>query len=169
MSSKAKDRKRASLIFEDWRANLVDKDRSKSALLDNFDELFESMVHNGIEFDIAEEYLKEAIIAHQPSKYIVKYTYDKNKGRGLSREEFEESWKNLIADRAKQAFFFRYPLPKAEKVESGVSTGGGMSKDEYIRQRRYADSFPNLDLSKIPDVIDDDDDDVSFSMADLGE
>lgn len=163
--SKAKERKVADLIFDQWKSSLVDKDRSHSSLLDNFDELFESLKYANVEFETAEEYLKPAITAHLPSKHVLKFVYKKKKNPGLSEQEFFEDWKRLIEDRAKQAFFFRFPLPEPEEKKENPNKG--MSKEEYIRQRRYADSFPSLDLSKIPDI--EDDDSVSFSMADLGE
>jgi len=168
MASNAKEKKQADLIFDQWKSSLIDKDRSHSSLLDNFDELFEAMMYANVDFDLAEVYLKEAITAHLPTKYILKMVYKKRKGHGLSEPEFFEEWKRLIEDRAKQAFFFRFPLKKSE--EKKEKTGGGMSKDEYIRQRRYADGFPSIDLSKIREQQEScDEDDVEFSMADLGE
>lgn len=163
--SKAKERRVADLIFDQWKSSLADKDRSHASLLDNFDELFENLKYANIDFDLAEEYLKQAITAHLPSKHVLKFVYKNKKNPGLSEQEFFEDWKRLIEDRAKQAFFFRYPLPEPEDKKDTAPKA--MSKDEYIRQRRYADSFPSLDLSRIPDV--EDEDDVSFSMADLGE
>ena len=41
-----------------------------------------------------------------------------------------------------------------------------MSREEYVKQRRYADSFPSIDLGRIRESQIDDDDDVS--LADLG-
>lgn len=164
--NKTKERKRADLIFNAWKADLSDKDRSFQSLLSNFDELFENFKYSDISIDTAEEYLKEAIIAHLPSKYIVKKTYQRfKKNNNVSEIDFFEDWKRGIEDKAKQAFFFRYPVTETEKTSNG---GSSLSKDEYIKQRRYAESFPRLDLSNIADVLDDDDD-VSFSMADLGD
>jgi hypothetical protein len=170
MANKAKERKRADLIFDQWRSSLADKDRTHASLLDNFSELFDDLYYANIDFDLAEEYLKDAVTAHLPSKYVVKQTYKRKKGFGLSEQEFYDDWKRLITDRAKQAFFFRYPLPEPENKPEETGTGS-MSKDEYMKQRRYANSFPSVDLSKIraAQITEDDEDDVSFSMADLGE
>jgi len=170
MSSNAKERKQAERLFDQWKSGLVSRDRSHSALLDNFDELFETFIYANIDFDLAESFLKEAITAHLPSKYVLKLTFKKRKGEGISEQEFFEDWKRLITDRAKQAFFFRYPLPITEEQKDKPGTGGGMSKEEYIKQRKYANSFPSIDLGKIRgQQVEDDDTELTFSAADLGE
>lgn len=161
MSSNASEQKRAKLVFEEWKAGLADMDRSHANLLGNFDMLFENMIYSNISFDIAESFLDEAITAHLPSKYIIKLTFKKRRDKTQTEQEFFTEWKRLITDRAKQAFFLRYPL-KIEKPDTSAT--GAMSRDEYVKQRRYADSFPLIDLSKIKNQTDDDDE---FSLADL--
>ena len=110
MSSNAAERKRAKLVFEQWKSELASMDRGHASLLDNFDLLFENMTYSNISFDVAEEFVGEAIAAHLPSKYVVKLTFKKRKDKGLSEQDFLEDWKRLITDRAKHAFFLRYPL-----------------------------------------------------------
>lgn len=166
MANLTQDRKRAQQIFNEWKAALVDKDKTKSSLLDNFDELFENMQYAGVKDGCAEEFLHEAIVAHLPSKYVLKLVYKRSNQQGISEQEFFEEWKRLITDRANQAFYFRFPLKEKEK-EAEENSSKAMSKEEYMRQRRYANSFPTIDLSKIPDSVEDSNDDVSFSLADL--
>jgi len=164
MSSNAAEKKRAKLVFQQWESELADLDRKHTSLLDNFDLLFENMIYSNVSFDVAESYLDEAITAHLPSKYIIKLTFKKRQDKGINEQDFFAEWKRLIADRAKQAFFLRYPL-EIEKPDAPAT--GGMSRDEYVKQRRYADSFPSIDLGKIrASQIDDDDDEIL--MADLG-
>lgn len=167
--NKAKDRKRAELIFDEWKASLANRDRSHSSLLDNFDDLFSSMFYSAVEFEVAEEFLKEAIIAHLPSKSTVRFTYKRRKGNGLSESEFFDEWKRLIEDRAKQAFYHNYPI--VSEAEEPEEVSGGMTKEEYIRTRRYADSFPRLDLRKIREEMEkaSAQSDLDFSIEDLGD
>ena len=162
MASNVGERKLATRVFDQWKSDLANLDRGHASLLDNFDLLFENMLYSSITFDTAEGFINEAVRAHLPTKYIIKLTYKKRLERGISEQDFFEEWKRLITDRAKQAFFLRYPL-EIEKPEATAS--GAMSRDEYVRQRRYADSFPSIDLGKIKEqqVIDDDD----ISLADL--
>ena len=162
MSSNAGEKKRATRVFDQWKSDLINMDRGHASLLDNFDLLFENMSYSNITFDVAEDFLNEAIAAHLPSKYIVKLTFKKRKDKGISEQDFFEEWKRLITDRAKQAFFLRYPL-EIEKPDAPAT--GGMSREEAARQRRYADSFPSIDLGKIREQqVDDDDNDI---LADL--
>ena len=159
-------RRQAKLLFEQWRAGLADKDRSHNRLTENFDDLFFELDRNNIEFEIAHEYLDLAIAAHLPDKKTLRYTYKRTKGFGMSEDDFHEGWKTKIRDTATNVFYSRYPLDTPEKEES--NNPSGMSKDEYLRQRRYANSFPVLDLSKIPDPEDlSEIDETDFSLDDL--
>lgn len=167
MANNAAMRRNAKLLFEQWRASLAERDRSIKSLEDNFDYLFYEFDRHSITFDIAHEYLDLAIAAHLPDKKMLKWTYNKTKGFGQSMEEFHESWKSRIRDAATNVFYSRFPL-KDDSAKEETNLPSGMSKDEYLRQRRYANSFPALDLSKIPDPEDEGiDDDVSFSIEDL--
>lgn len=167
MKSKAEQRKQARLLFDRWCASLADRDRSKSSLANNFDDLFFEMDQNFIEFEIAHEFLEQAITVHLPSKSTVEYTYKRGgKKRWGTKEEFYDDWKRFIKDTATNVFYSRYPLPDEKKEEESVLPTG-MSRKEYLLQRKHADSFPQLDLSQIPDLPDEDSEDVSFSIADL--
>ena len=163
MSSNANEKKRATRVFDQWKSELVSMDRGHASLLDNFDLLFENMLYSNITFDVAESFLNEAIAAHMPNKYIVKLTFKKRKDKGISEQDFFEEWKRLITDRGKQAFFLRYPL-EIDKPEPAPA--GAMSRDEYVRQRRYADSFPSIDLGKMKEQVIDEEEEIS--LADLG-
>lgn len=169
MSNAAK-RRQAKLIFESWRASLADRDRSHTKLVENFDDLFFEFDQYNIDFDLAHEYLDLAIAAHLPDKRVLKYTYKRSGGYGMSQDEFYEKWKEKIRDSATNVFYARYPIDAEKKEDSTLPNS--MSKDEYLRQRRYANSFPTLDLSQIPDMEDiaddeDDEDSVEFSIKDL--
>jgi hypothetical protein len=167
--SKSSQKKRAQLIFEKWSSELRERDRSKDKVTDNFDDLFFEFSRNGIDFDTAHEFLDQAIAMHLPRKDVVRNTYKRLKHLGHTEQEFFENWKALIKDKATNVFYARYPLDTG-KEKKETTLPNGMSKEEYLRQRRYASSFPILDLSKIPDIPDDDGltmDDVSFTLKDL--
>lgn len=143
---------KAKHIFKMWEASLAERDRSVASLKENFSELFYEMDKNSIDFDIAFSYLDPAISAHLPTKAVIKSTYKRyaNKSSFDSEEDFYVSWKKLIKDAATNAFYCFFPLSDEEAAQ----LPNGMTKDEYNRQRRYAESFPLLDLSKIPDIED---------------
>ena len=166
MTNTAIKRREAKLLFEQWRSGLADRDRSHNKLTENFDDLFYELDRHSVEFELAHEYLDLAIAAHLPDKKTLRYTYRRTKGFGMSEEEFHDKWKDKIRDAATNVFYARFPLEDDGKEESILPTG--MSKDEYLRQRRYANSFPPLDLSHIPDPEDlPEEDDTSFSLEDL--
>ena len=167
MANNSVQRRQAKLLFEKWRAELADKDRTVKNLTDNFDDLFYEFDRHGISFEVAHEYLDLAIAAHLPNKKILKYTYNNtNKGFGQSIEEFHEGWKDKIRTDATNVFYARFPI-EAKKKKEEANLPSGMSKDEYLRQRRYANSFPQLDLSKLDDILEDDDEDDLISIDDL--
>jgi len=164
MENNATGRRQAKLIFEQWRAGLADRDRSHTRLTENFDELFYELDRYNVNFELAHEYLDLAIAAHLPDKKTLKFTYKRTKGFGMSEDEFHEKWKVKIRDAATNVFYARFPIEgEGEKEESILPQG--MSKDEYLRQRRYANSFPTLNLSLIPDLVEEDD--ILFSIKDL--
>jgi len=166
MASNPSKRQRSKLVFEAWRASLADRDRSHTKLIENFDDLFYEMDRYHIDFDLAHEYLDLAIAAHLPDKKTLRYTYKKTGGFGMDEAEFHEKWKDKIRDAATNVFYTRFPLEDEEAKEE--ANHGGMSREESLRQRRYSNSFPTLDLSLIPDPEDlVDDDDVAFSINDL--
>ena len=148
MSKKTQDRKLASKIFEQWEASLLERDLRMSSVEENFDDLFFEMDKFGIDKSIVEEFIGRAIASHLPNKKILKRTYRRTGGFGMSIDEFYKGWKDQIARRAKLAFYRYFPLD--DEPEQTVPSG--MSRDEYKRQRRYASSFPQLDLSKLPDL-----------------
>lgn len=146
-------RRTAKLLFEQWKSSLLDRDLTVNSLADNFDDLFFEFDKHNISFDVAREYLDLAIAAHLPSKRILNFTYRRVRHLGMSIEEFYEGWKERIRSEATNVFYMRYPLEnQGDKNRGGLPNG--MSKREYVRQRSYANSFPQLDLSAIPDLND---------------
>jgi hypothetical protein len=91
---------------------------------------------------------------------MVKATYKRWKKVHDSELEFAKSWNRLIHDTAVNVFYVWYTPPgneKKKKIQSIWSTNedgetiapNGMSKDEYSRMRRYAESFPRLDIKAL--------------------
>jgi hypothetical protein len=149
------DGKRARLILERWVAELPQKNRAKDNLANNFEELFESMSDANIPFDAAHGLLKEAIGHHFPTKSVAKFTY-KNTRRdpNISFDDFLDGWKRLITDEATKAFYAFYRV-EGENENKEEKKYGTMSAQEYMKQRRYADSFPTIDTDALQDKIND--------------
>lgn len=165
MANKVHNRKIALLLFEEWKSSLLERDKSKDALEENFDDLFYEFEKSAIDFDTAHEFLEKAIAAHYPNKSVINRIYKRVKSQiehTMSKDEFEEDWKRLIYDTACKTFYSRFKLEKQKKADTLPS---GMSRSEYKKQRAYADSFPELDLSQLPEI--ETNEDIEFSLADL--
>lgn len=143
---------KAKHIFKQWEASLSERDRSVASLKDNFSDLFYEFDKNSIEFDSAASYLDPAIAAHLPSRSVVKHTYRKfaNKAAFDSEDDFLNSWKDMIKSAATNCFYAFYPVTE----EQADQMPNGMSKSEYNKQRRYAESFPIINVKNLPDIED---------------
>lgn len=137
----------AKLIYQQWKSDLANKDRSSKNMHNNFDELFYSFHMSDVEFDEAHDYLKDAIQAHAPSKFVSKRVYDGVRQRvDKTFEEFCTDWKEHIKDTATQAFFSWYSIEGESKKERQF---GNMSPREYSLQRKDVENFPHVDLMEI--------------------
>lgn len=135
--------KKAELIFMKWKAELVDMDRSKPAVEGNFDLLWSQFDSAKVPMETGLEYLDKATKAHYPSDFMIKRTYQKRKRQiPQSMQEFEKSWKDFIADTAKRVFFCYFEIEGVEQKDTKV---GGMSRSEYVKLQRYADSHETID------------------------
>lgn len=147
------DSKLAKSLFDRWAAELINKDKAWNQVKSNFDELFYDLKAHSIPFDVAEELIKEAIAKHLPTYTIAKFTYkslgDREKG-SKSFAEFFDSWKSGISDFAHQAFYTYYSVDiDKEDPSEGEKKYGNMNAQEYMLQRKYAESFPEVDLVAI--------------------
>jgi len=147
------DAKLARSLFERWASELMNKDRAWNKVKSNFDELFYDFKAHSIPFEAAEELIKEAVAKHLPTNSVAKFTYrslgDREKD-GKSFLEFLDAWKKGISDFAYQAFYTYYSadIDKEDQSE-GEKKYGNMNMQEYILQRKYAESFPEVDLVAI--------------------
>lgn len=160
---------KAELIFDKWKAELVGKDRSRSAVAGNFDELFDSWHRSKVSFDDAYNLLETAIKAHYPSNSVAKSVY-----KGLKKvptfakdeSEFVTEWKHNISATAKQMFYSLYDIAGTNTPQEEVKYGN-MSAQEYRKQRKYADSHPLLDWKSIK-IEPIQEDDFNFDDIDPG-
>jgi hypothetical protein len=146
----AKIKTTAEHILKKWTAELSSKDRSRHAVPKNFEELMYEMWCSSVPFDIVEELLPEAIKAHLPNKFIADITFKQLKSAGIAKtdfQEFMESWKKNITDKAYEAFYEQYPIDGVEQQEE--KKFGNMSAKEYTAQRKYAESFPILNIEEL--------------------
>lgn len=141
--------KKAKLILHKWKTELKTKDRSKPNVAVNFDELISSWHRSGVPFELAFDLLKEAIKEHQPSSGCAKNTYKRLKAVvNKSEKEFIDDWNENIEATAYQSFYNSYEI-EGEKSPEPPKTFGSMSEKEYRLQRKYADSYPEIDLESI--------------------
>ena len=144
---------KVELIFDKWKAELVGKDRSRPAVEGNFDELFSSWHRSKTSFDDAYNLLDAAIKAHYPSNSIARSVYKTLKKSPKTsiflkdETEFISEWKEHISATAKQVFYSLYSIDGT--TEKQDVKFGSMSSQEYRKQRKYADSHPLLDWTKI--------------------
>jgi len=141
-----------SLVFQEWSASLKSKDRSKGAVMSNFEELFEKLKSSGVSFEDAHALLPRAIKAHLPMPSVARNSYKKIKSvyRDFEKTEKEyiEEWHKSIEDQGTQAFFDLFPLPRLDDDDEPKAFGN-MSAKEYRAQRKYADQFPVLDTTEL--------------------
>ena len=163
----------SKMIYERWRASLRDRNKSKDYIYSNFYDLFADLKYTDISLDSAYLYLESAIKEHLPAAVLIKTLY-KNRpamAKRISETEFAQSWKDLIRDAAIKAFYDVYPLKSAQddinynavKTEEVDALPGGWSREEYRLQRAHADSFPQVDFSKVKKMSEED-----FMSEDFG-
>jgi hypothetical protein len=144
------------LIFEQWKADLKNKDRSAPSVYGNFEELFNSLRAAAATFEEAHAFLTTAVKAHQPAPGLARNTYKSLKSEGkmglTTEKEFSDKWNGDIADWATNAFYDTFPRPKTKDEEDDdgePKVYGNMSIKEYKLQRRYADSYPVLNTEEL--------------------
>lgn len=144
-----KEQNKADLIFDRWKAELKEMDRSRGNVFNNFELLFVTLDDSKISFEVAHLILPKAIEAHYPSKSVVDNVYRRLKPilNGKTKPEFHEEWKENISAAAKRAFYGLYSIDGASQQED--KKFGSMSATEYKKQRKYADSYPVLDWTSI--------------------
>lgn len=144
------------LIFEEWKADLKNKDRSALAVYGNFEDLFNRLRVAAATFDEAHKYLSDAIKAHQPPPALARNTYKMLKSSpkmsAFTEKEFIDQWNKDISDKATNAFYDAFPRPKTKDEEDDdgePKVYGNMSIKEYKMQRKYADTFPILNTEEL--------------------
>jgi hypothetical protein len=168
MTKISPDRKGADRIFEKWFSSLHSKSRDKESLYNNFNELFFELNRHFIPHEVAYDLLKPAVTKHLPDRFVVSRTYKNSPANKIHSEaEFFEGWKQLIMDKAIQAFYDVYPLQDKEEEVEKIQLPKGMSKKEYVLQRQHAKSFPLLDLSAIEDLYKQVQSEESVSFEDI--
>ena len=146
------DARRAKLIVERWASELVLKassERSRHKVTENFDNVFYDLWKASIPFDIVHDMMSTIISHHFPSQIVAKRTYQNLKQQmgGKTFIEFLEDWKEGIKNKAYQSFYALYPIDGEMQQEE--KKYGNMSAQEYSKQRKYAESFPQLDIDKL--------------------
>lgn len=143
------DEQKAYHIFDKWKADLKEMNRTKANVDGNFDVLFSNLKHSKISFELAHEILDKAIKAHQPAQPVVDNVYKRLGGStlGKSKQEFADEWKENISAAGKRMFYSLYDIDGVEKEES--KEYGSMSAKEYRLQRKHIESAPLIDWKSI--------------------
>lgn len=155
MSETLTAEKLASHIFQKWAAELRNKDRKFAAASNNYEELFFDLYKADVPFDVAHQYLKQAVTKHLPNHSMAKHTWTrvKNAPENSSKtfQEWFADWKQSLEDVGTEAFYSIYspPAEKTEEVAQEEKKFGNMSKKEYRLQRRHAESFPILNTDEL--------------------
>ncbi|NBW58898.1 hypothetical protein EBR43_14210, partial [bacterium] len=138
------------LALVEWIALLKSRDRSKSHVKTNFEDLFQKWKDlEGSFDDLYDTLLPKAIKAHQPLPSIARSTYKTLKSRiDKSEKEFIDEWNDSIEGTGLEAFFEFFPATSFDKDEE-PKVYGNMSATEYRAQRRYADQFPTLNTDEL--------------------
>lgn len=135
----------AKKIFDDWKDSVVDKN-SKNMPSD-FSFLFEALREKMVGRRIARKYVSDAICFYSPPTSTKKWVYDRLKAEGRahsSKEEFFNSWDDLISRECRRAYFSAYPLKRNETLDSAAGFHPFSTKEEYEKYRSYADGFRDL-------------------------
>jgi len=162
--------KKAELIFTKWTAELAEMDRSHPAVEGNFELLFDQLQRSKLKLDDAMPFMQRAIKEHYPSEYVVKRTFQKIKkfGRATNLVDFEKSWKDHISNTGKRVFFAFFDI---EGASTGPSkTIQGMSRVEYVKLQKYADSHETVDWESIveeKETAETDDPEIDVSSVDI--
>lgn len=150
------------LIFQQWKASLAERDRSKGAVQRNFEEIFDSLKAEGLSFEEAYAWLPKAIKAHCPTSGHVKNAWKKWKhfNKWSNEKELEDQWRRDIENAAEIAFFNLYPVeikstPKEHAEEKDPAVYGSLTAEQYKIQREYAESWPRVDISEIEQRLND--------------
>ncbi len=165
------DKKRAKLIIERWGSELATKsssERGRNKVTENFDNLFYELWKASISFDIVHDMLSDIIAKHFPSHSVAKRTFTtlKQHLQGKSFVEFLQDWKESIKNKAMQSFYALYPIDGETKQEE--KTFGNMSQQEYSKQRKYAESFPQLDIEALKKQREEMLEEVQVDLDELG-
>ncbi|CAB4124540.1 hypothetical protein UFOVP53_9 [uncultured Caudovirales phage] len=141
------DAKKANLIFDKWKAELKEMDRTRANVDGNFDILFSNLKNSKVSFDTAHEILPKAIIAHYPNQGVIDNVYKRIKMSGKTKQEYSDEWKENIGAAGKRMFYSLYDIEGEAKEEK--KEYGSMSAKEYRLQRKHAEAFPLIDWEKI--------------------
>jgi hypothetical protein len=138
------------LALVEWIALLKSRDRSRTHVRTNFEDLFQKWKDlEGSFDDLYETLLPKAIKAHQPLPSIARSTYKTLKSRiDKTEKEFIDEWNSSIEATGQEAFFEFFPAVAFDKDDE-PKVYGNMSATEYRAQRRYADQFPTLDTTEL--------------------
>ena len=164
------DIKRAKLIIERWSSELATKsssERSRSKVNENFDSVFYELWKATIPFDVVHDMLKDIIAKHFPNHTIAKRTYANIKKHmpDKSFTEFLNDWKDNIKNTAMTSFYALYPIEGEAKQEE--KKFGNMSQQEYSKQRKYTEAFPQLDIEQLKRQREEMMEDIQIDLGEL--
>ena len=151
------------LIFQQWKASLAERDRSKGAVQRNFEELFDNLKIEGMLSEEMYDLLPKFIKAHYPTSTHVKNAWKKWKhfNKWSNEKDLEDQWRQDVENSGQTAFFNIFPVEvkstpkelKEERVEPVIF--GSMTAEQYKLQREYAETWPRVDIAEIEKRLND--------------
>jgi hypothetical protein len=135
----------AEKIFDDWKDTVLDKN-SKNMPTD-FATVFDLFFRKGVGKKIAKQYVPRAIAYYTPSKSTKKWVYDRLRLEGKThstKEEFFESWDDMINKECRRAYYEFYPPKKYAKPDQSAAYYPFDNKEDYEKYRQYADGFKTI-------------------------
>jgi len=141
----------AKIIFDKWVSSLKERDRKRSNVQNNFDDLFSELRLLDLSFKEAHDFLMPAIKAHLPNSSVKKFMWAKvSQYSNATESEFIKEWEDDIKSKGTESFFSYFPLKiKSDDEDDEPKMFGNMSAKEYRLQRKHAEAFPRVDLEKL--------------------
>jgi len=148
------DNKRARQILERWNSNIKIEDKKHKNMPPLFDAIACDLQAGGIEFEVAEDIMKEAAKRMYPSADLCRNTYKNKKMRGgtdQTIQEYTRAWQESLDAAAMKALYDHYDIvgidytkvstvkriePKLNPDASGMKTEDELNDEDFWKSTK---------------------------------